>query len=491
MNNDIVLTCSKCGAKYYPQTEQEKMEYQMAKMMENSSSVIAGKGINRGTLGVIIKNRNIMRITIMILTIMLFYGCSSNVKNNEVSENDWNQAKIAFNELNVALKKEKGQLWNHSLEGPLMFVNRETRTIIANESDNAGELIKRENLFVGKLPKNINIANTAIDWNGKRWTMVALPLPETKEERLNLLIHESYHRIQPTLGFESLNEIQSTHLDSKYGRIYLILELEALKKALSSNEPEIHIKNALLFRQYRYQNFPEAKKAENSLEINEGLAEYTGSILSQRKESDLMKHYISKIDWFYTMPTFVRSFAYVTIPVYGYFMQKTNDSWNQQITRETNLTDFIYDFWGIKYQELTNEDILKLGEQYGIVSIIKNETQREVKKEELKRKYKKIFLSDSVVKIGLENMEIGFNPSNIMPLDSFGTVYPNLRITDNWGILEVDSCGALMSPEWNKITISYPELTTDSLISGKGWRLKLNNSWKLVKHDNKYIMTKK
>ena len=172
---------------------------------------------------------------------------------------------------------------------------------------------------MGKLPENINIANTAFDWNGKRWTMVALPLPETKEERLNLLIHESFHRIQPEIGFDSLYEIQSKHLDVKSGRIYLILELEALKKALGSNEPERHIKNALLFRQYRYKIFPEAKNAENSLEINEGLAEYTGSVLGQRTESDLKKHYISQIDWFFTLPTFVRSFPYFTIPVYGYF----------------------------------------------------------------------------------------------------------------------------------------------------------------------------
>ncbi|MBN2665830.1 MAG: hypothetical protein JXR67_04925 [Bacteroidales bacterium] len=82
---------------------------------------------------------------------------------------------------------------------------------------------------MGKLPENINIANTAFDWNGKRWTIVALPLPEEKEELLNLLIHESYHRIQPDQGFVSLNEIQSIHLDSKNGRIYLKLEFEAYK----------------------------------------------------------------------------------------------------------------------------------------------------------------------------------------------------------------------------------------------------------------------
>lgn len=432
-----------------------------------------------------------MRATLIILTIAFLFGCNNRNNKIEIPENDWNQAITSFKELQEALKDEKGKTWNYSLDGPLMLVNRETRTIIANESDNSGELTKRGNLYIGKLPENINIANTAFDWNGKRWTMVALPLPETKEERLDLLIHESYHRIQPLIGFDSLYEIQSVHLDSKNGRIYLRLELEALKKALGSNDPEIHIKNALLFRQYRYQILPEAKQAENSLEINEGLAEYTGSILSQRTESDLKEHYISKIDWFNTMPTFVRSFPYFTIPVYGYFMQKTDKAWNLQITNVTNLTDFMLRFWNVESQKLTNEEILKLGKEYRIDTVIENETQREIKIEELKNEYKQTFLSDSIVVIGLENMKIGFNPSNIMPLDSFGTVYPNLRITDNWGILEVDSCGALMSPEWNKVIISFPELITDTLISGKGWKLKIDKSWKLDLIDNKYIMTKK
>ena len=432
-----------------------------------------------------------MRLIFMILAMVLFSGYSHNGKTIEIPETDWNKAKSALNELNETLNLDNGRLWNHSLKGPLMLVNRETRTIIANDSDNSGALIQRETLFIGKLPDNINIANTAFDWNGKSWTMVALPLPGTKEERLNLLIHESFHRIQQTLGFDSLHEIQCVHLDSKNGRIYLELELEALKKALNSNEPEIHIKNALLFRQYRYQNFPEAKNAENSLELNEGLAEYTGSILSRRDDADLIRHYIADIDRFYSLPTYVRSFAYFTIPVYGYFIQKKEHLWNQQITKGTNLSDFISHFYGVEYQQITNEGVLKTGEQYGMGSIVEKETRREAAKEAVKNKYKKMFLSDSVVEIGLENMNIGFNPSNIMPLDSYGTVYPDMRITDNWGILEVDSCGALMSPMWNKVTLSYPEITTDTLISGRGWRLKFNNPWILIKNGNRYTVIKK
>ncbi len=438
--------------------------------------------------------KSLCRSTIIILSVfilVLIFGCNDSKKSIDISESDFKLAKTAFNELKQSLEKENGQTWAYSLEGPLMMVNRETRSIIANEKDKSGELVKQEDLYVGKLPENLNIANTAFEWNGKRWTMVALPLPETKEERLNLLIHESFHRIQPALGFDSLVETQSVHLDSKNGRIYLKLELEALKKALSSNEPERHIKNALIFRQYRYQLFPNAKNAENSLEINEGLAEYTGSILSQRKESDLKAHYVSQIDWFYSFPTFVRSFAYFTIPVYGYYMQQEDSSWNLRIKNKTNLTDFISEFFSVKQQELNDNEIVEIGSFYGIDSIVAFETRRELEREELINKYMDIFLGDSIVVIGLENMKIGFNPSNIMPLDSFGTVYPNLRISDNWGVLEVDSCGALLSPDWDKVTISYPELITDTLVIGNGWKLKINNSWKLNKIDNLYRMTKK
>jgi hypothetical protein len=145
----------------------------------------------------------------------------------------------------------------------------------------------------------------------------------------------------------------------------------------------------------------------------------------------------------------------------------------------------------VKTLELYVEDIVNLSKNYGIESIVENETNREVVKEVLIKKYKIRFLSDSIVEIGLENMKIGFNPSNIMPLDSFGTVYPNLRLTDNWGILEVDSCGALISPDYKKVTISYPELITDTFALGKGWKLKINESWELIKIDNLYRMNKK
>jgi hypothetical protein len=320
--------------------------------------------------------------------------------------------------------------------------------------------------------------------------MHTLPLAESKKERLSNLIHESFHRIQPLIGFDSLYEIQSVHLDTKEGRIFLKLELEALKKALISEKPESHLENALLFRQYRYQLFPDAKISENSLEINEGLAEYTGTLLSGGSKNELQKYMISRIDWFYKAPTFVRSFAYFTIPVYGYFMQQSNDKWNLKINKKSNLTDFILEFFDVKRTKLSIEGMMKIGKSYKIDSIIKFEQNRESTRLEQIKKYRAQFLGNNILKIRLENMNIAFSPGNLVPLDSFGTVYPFLRITDNWGVLEVDSCGALVSSDYKYVTISYPEIITDTLIRGKGWKLKLYKNWKIEKENREYIITK-
>ncbi len=433
-----------------------------------------------------------MRKMVFVTTIIAFIGFSANKdKEIKVSENNYNQAKLAFSELKEVLKKDNGRLWDYPLDGGILLINRETRTIIANESDTNNELVKYKDYYIGKFPDNLNIANSSVDWNNRLWTMVAFPLSELKAERLNILIHESFHRIQPLIGFDSINEIQNTHLDTKQGRIYLKLELEALKQALNSDKPEEHITHALLFRQYRYQVFPEAKISENSLEIKEGLAEYTGAILSGRSAIDLKKHFGSAIDWFYTFPTFVRSFAYCTIPIYGFFIQHADDAWNLKINKHTNLTDFILEFYKAKRSNISEKEILWIGKGYSMDSIIKVEQIRELQQVEQIKKYKQHFLGDSIIKIRLENMRIGFSPSNLIPLDSFGTVYPNLRITDNWGILEVDSCGALVSSDWMFVTISYPNLITDTLIQGKGYKLKLNKQWILHKENQRFELIKK
>ena len=170
-------------------------------------------------------------------------SCNSNGHKNNSINLDKSQLKKhenIFKDLKKSLSNDNGKLWNHQLYGSILLVDKNSRVIIANEPDNKGILTKKGNVYVGILPKEINISNTAHNWNGKRWTMVLLPLPTDYNERLNLLTHELFHRIQPELGFDNINNERGNHLDELNARIFLKLELEALKKALMAKNDSIN-----------------------------------------------------------------------------------------------------------------------------------------------------------------------------------------------------------------------------------------------------------
>ena len=433
------------------------------------------------------------RYFIYVMLIIALSGCYTEVRKSEsICESEKLKYEQIFTDLRNYLEKENGKLWNHQLYGSLMLVNYDTRVIIANVCDNSGVLEKNGSVYTGILPDEINIANTAFDWNGKRWTMVVLPLPDDKFERQNLLAHELFHRIQPEIGFNNFKMETCDHLDTRDGRIYLKLELEALKKALESNNNEQekeHIRNALLFRKYRYSIFPEAKEKENLLEINEGIAEYTGSILSGRCDSLLRKHYIDYIELLMENPTFVSSFAYRTIPVYGYFMKKDDENWNLKISSETNLADFISDFYSFTLAESIKNQFEDVRTDYNYQQINYQENEREEKQKALLEILDDKFKNNPVLVIPLQNMSISYNPGTLIPYREIGTVYPTLRITDDWGILTVEK-GALVTKNWKSVIITEPVNTIDT-ISGNGWKLTLNKGWEISETDGNFILAKK
>jgi hypothetical protein len=89
-------------------------------------------------------------------------------------------------------------------------------------------------------------------------------------------------------------------------------------------------------------------------------------------------------------------------------------------------------------------------------------------------------------------MSISFDPRNIMPIEGYGTVYPTLRVSDNWGILTVTN-GALLGTNWDKITVSEPTLIDVDKVAGNGWTIDLNSGYFIEKNssDNNYYLKKK
>jgi len=379
----------------------------------------------------------------------------------------------------TALQKK---LWNIDLYGPILLVDQTTRRLVSNHADSENVLTKDGDVYTGVFPKELNIANTSIFWNGNNWAMIMLPLSTDKHDRINLLAHELFHRAQSDIGFKAHNP-SNNHLNEKQGRILLRLELEALKKAVKAADAakkKLHLSSALSFRKLRFKQYPDAAESENLLELNEGLAEYTGLMVSAREHQHNQKHLINSINSFFKNPSFVRSFAYVTTPVYGYLLAQTSANWNLEIKGNSNLTDYFVKAYKIELPQNIEKRVSNISNNYNGEIVRAEETERELRNIAIKADYMKKFVTGSHLVIHFENMNISFDPRNIYPLNDLGVVYPNIRVTDNWGILTVTK-GALMSPNWNKITTSKPIEIKSDKVTGDGWVLELTEGYGVEK----------
>lgn len=435
-----------------------------------------------------------MRLTIaMFLVALVLLGCKNNKdKTNKTTLTSEEKLIIqTLTDVDSLLAIDNGKFWNKKVYGPVLFVNPKTRKLYANENNIDSTFKKHASIYIDTLPKEINIANTAINWDGKRWSMLMLPLPSDKNSRNNLVIHEQFHRIQPEIGFDNLLEQNNIHLDMYKGRLLLKLELEALKKAVTSNtteEQNKHLKNALIFRAER-QSDKTKKDAENSLEINEGLAEYTAIMLSGWTSEELKTHFKNSIDVFYANPTFVRSFAYQTTPMYGYLLAKQMKNWQHKVSKETNLTDFFNTAFNITIPKNQNIEQIAKASNYNYDTILSTEEEREQKRLVKVEKLKSEFLKDSNLKLNFGNMNISFDPRSITPIEGVGTVYTTMRVTDNWGVLTVEK-GALLDANWGFVIVTEPTSIEAKIVKGNGWTLELNPDYKVKKNNGMYELVK-
>jgi hypothetical protein len=163
--------------------------------------------------------------------------------------------------------------------------------------------------------------------------------------------------------------------------------------------------------------------------------------------------------------------------------------WNKQITDTTNLTDYFIRAFGLSVPVILCPDCLA---RYSYKDILDEETTREEEKVKQIAEFKKTFIEKPHLEILLEKMDMSFDPRNIIPIEGYGSVYPVMNITDNWGILTVTG-GALLSKNWDKVTVGEPAVISSEKITGEGWTLELNAAYKVEKilSGGKYIVKKK
>jgi len=386
-----------------------------------------------------------------------------------------------FAEADASCHHDGGALWGVSLCGPMLFVDPATRFAVASTADAAHALTAQAGVYIGTLPADAPIANTAFDWSGVRWSEVVWTLiSDDATARRLLFTHEQFHRIQPELGSHQ-QEADNRHLASADGRAMLRLEWRALAAALAAHGAARTqaIRDALAFRAARRRQFSAAAAAERALEDNEGLAEYTAVRIvgaSDAERGELARAGMARTE---TTPSYVRSFAYGSGPAYGLLLDAAGADWHRRALAGDDLGDLLA---AALHLRPTTDDTARREARYDGAAVRREEAERESARRQRVAAFRALLIDGPTLTLPNAAINIDFNPNEVEPLlDGEGAAYPALRATAAWGELRVTSGGALLDPAWSKITVSAPGDPASRPVTGAGWTLELAPGWSLAR----------
>ncbi|HSB53794.1 MAG TPA: hypothetical protein VLD58_05535 [Gemmatimonadales bacterium] len=410
------------------------------------------------------------------LGVCLLIGMAAISPSPARAQADTSGAAQAMRDYLAAARHEGGKLWGRSLLGPMILVDPATRAAFASEEPPGGSFRQRDGLWQGTLPDGIPLANFALTWVNRRWAMVLLPLPQDRFLALELLLHESYHGIQEQIGLARPDRL-NPHLDERDGRYWLRLELRALGTALGARggDRKRAAEDAMRFRAARLARYPGADTLENSLEVAEGLAEYTGTRvaldylrLPQARAATLAHDFERR-------KTYVRSLGYGTGPGIGLLLDQYRPDWRTRVARE-GLAPQLAKALGVA----GGDDAARVAIRYGADSLGTEEDRRAEARTRVLADYRARLIDGPVLALHQSGVQRAFNPNELIPFGAEGTIYPTGTFSAEWGSLEVTRGGALIAPDYSLLRLQAPTSPGDSVVHGEGWVLKLAEGWRAV-----------
>jgi len=397
-----------------------------------------------------------------------------------------------FNEVKQICTKDNGKLWGRNLWSPIIVIDRDSRFFVANENDSTNSLEHENNVFYGYFPENLIIANSTTDFGGKLWTMLAYPLPIEQIDREILITHEMFHRLQKEIWTGNTG-FSISHMENEQARILIKLEWNALFEAINAKKGQQKkaIHDALIFNYYRKSLYPGSDSMENRFEIMEGLAEYTGIRLCIQNDQEIVNRINNKKMFFWNSASYTRSFGYLSGILYAFLLDFSKNQWHNKINTNSDLQLMLQNQLKIEVGKDLENEYYRLKNNYGYAQIFLFEENRASEIQKTIAAYKEKLLLKSHLTLKFMNMKIGFNPMNLVTIDSIGTVYPNVQIIDDWGILKVEKGGCLVNNSWSEASINAENIIiSENTISGTDWVLKLNDNWKISKDGENYILIK-
>jgi hypothetical protein len=417
-----------------------------------------------------------MKKLLLIVSLIIISSCN---REKGLSWFSADKANEYFRLVEEICNKDNGALWGENLYGPIMFVDSHDRAIYANTGDKEGLLKARDGIYTGVLPKERIITNNVIDFGGIKYAMVPLPDTEDRYRIVTRAVHSLFHSYQERNNLKP-STFSTRHLNDRNARLYLKLEWKALTNAISStNELRNQaIRDALIFRGARRELFPEAATDENKFENYEGLTTFTYIKLCNSDKDEMRKRILEYLNRIYKNTSYVWGYGYVDGALYAALLDDKSFDFKQIHRSDFDLGEATLEAYGITLPDVCRDVAGSLALNYDIQAIRAEENEREARINEYTRKIVSTYFEKPVMIITMESPNFSFEPEDIDFLDTLGTLYERLRVSDNWGKLAVDKGGALLTNDLHTLRINARDITVErNHVYGEGWHIVLNEGW--------------
>jgi hypothetical protein len=156
-----------------------------------------------------------------------------------------------------------------------------------------------------------------------------------------------------------------------------------------------------------------------------------------------------------------------------------------------DLGKLVKETYNIELPAICRDVAGSLAFSYDLAEVTREEEERLMLIEERLHKLTSTFTEKTVVYLELVSPYFDFEPENIQPLDTMGTLYSSMRVSDSWGKLTVDNGGCLVSNNYKYLRITAKGFREEKhRVSGEGWNLILNEGWELVEVNQNYFLRK-
>jgi len=403
------------------------------------------------------------------------------------------KAIASFSEIEEACNRDAGTLWGKNLYGPLMFVERTDRKIIANQPDREGLLKFKDGVYTGLYPTESIINTTTIDYGGTTFGIAPLPNEEDYYRIKIRGIHALFHSLQKEKGIDP-QSYNILIMDEKEARLWIKLEWKALKKAIMSEgeEQTLAIRDALIFRGSNRESYSQYALLENSFETYEGLATFTYLLIGSDSHDEFRTRLLEYLDRIYSYQSYARSYGALHGALYATLLYYKGFDFKSVSPDTVDLGKLVKMHYQIELPEKCRDIAGSIALHYNINEIYREEDQRLLEMNERLKTRMSIFTEKPVVLLELESPSFDFEPEDISYLDTLGTLYHGLRVSDNWGKLTVDEGDCLVSNNYKYIRITAKGLKEDrNHVSGEGWHIILSDGWEVSKSEHSFFIRKK